>query len=101
MGKIETFCKHCVAAGLVWLRRTAGSEGVSEPQSPGEPIVDLRSYLVTQDKKALVDQILERAEGDELFEGKLALQAAKAAAMPVDLEPYSMTSLEPVAGNPI
>ena len=88
MGQAETFCKHCVATGLVWLRQTAGTEGLPEIQPPGTATIDLRSYLAAQNKEALVDLILERAEGDELFEGKLFLLAAKAAALPADLEPY-------------
>jgi uncharacterized Zn finger protein len=88
IGQAETFCKHCVATGLVWLRQTAGTAGVSEVQPSEKATVDLRSYLATQQKEVLVDLILERAEGDELFEGKLALLAAKAASLLADLEPY-------------
>ena len=88
MGQAETFCKHCVATGLVWLRQTAGTEGVPEVQPPEKATVELRTYLAAQNREVLVDLILERAEGDELFEGKLALLAAKAAALPADLEPF-------------
>ena len=88
MGQAETFCKHCVAAGLVWLRQTAGTEGAPEVQPSEEAPVDLRSYLAAQKKELLVDLIMEHAKGDELFGGKLTLLAAKAAALPVDLGPY-------------
>ncbi len=88
MGRAETFCKHSVATGLVWLRQIAGTEGAPKVQPSDKATVDFRSYLAAQKKEVLVDLILEHAREDDLFEGKLALSAAKAAALPVDLEPY-------------
>jgi hypothetical protein len=58
-------------------RQRAFSHRGSQPPEKGT--VDLRSHL---------DLILECAEGDDLFEGKLAPLAAKAAARAADLEPY-------------
>jgi uncharacterized Zn finger protein len=88
VGETEGFCKHCVAAGLVWLRETRAREGATEWQEPDQPDVDLRGFLLTRSKETLVELLMERAAEDELFGGRLALQAAKAAAVPADLEPY-------------
>lgn len=88
VGETEEFCKHCVAAGLVWLAGTAVSEGAIGGQDPDQPHVDLRYYLLSRSKETLVELLMERAAEDELFGGRLALRAAKAAAVPADLEPY-------------
>ncbi len=87
MGEAEAFCKHCVATGLVWLG-ARGTEGVTGPSEHDQQDVDLRAYLLTQSKETLVALLLERAAVDELFSGRLALEAGKAAALPADLEPY-------------
>jgi uncharacterized Zn finger protein len=88
VGETEEFCKHCVAAGLVWLRGARATEGATEWSEPDQPAVDLRGFLLTRSKEMLVELLMERAAQDELFGGRLALQAAKAAAVPADLEPY-------------
>jgi tetratricopeptide (TPR) repeat protein len=86
VGQTETFCKHCVAAGLVWLRGIWSGDAATDAVSP--PAIDLRAHLLTLDKDALVDLLFEQAENDELFQARLALHAAKASAQPADLEPY-------------
>jgi uncharacterized Zn finger protein len=88
VGETEEFCKHCVAAGLVWLGAARATQGATEWSEPARPDVDLRGYLLTRAKETLVEILIERAAEDELFGGRLALQAAKAAAVPADLEPY-------------
>jgi uncharacterized Zn finger protein len=88
VGETEEFCKHCVAAGLVWLGAARASEGATRETGPDQADVDLRGYLLTRSKETLVELLMERAAEDELFGGRLALQAAKAAAVPADLEPY-------------
>ena len=88
VGETEEFCKHCVAAGLVWLRGARATEGATEWSKPDQPDVDLPGFLLTHPKETLVELLMERAAEDELFGGRLALQAAKAAAVPADLEPY-------------
>jgi uncharacterized Zn finger protein len=88
VGETEAFCKHCVAAGLVWLGAARAGEGVTGEAGPDQPDVDLRAYLLTQSKETLVELLMERAAEDELFGGRLALQAAKAMAVPADLESY-------------
>jgi len=88
MGDDEVFCKHCVAIGLVWLGAVATKEGAPRPGTAGHSEVDVRAYLLSRDKEALVELLMERAATDELFDAKLALEAAKASSLHADLEPY-------------
>ena len=88
MGDDEVFCKHCVATGLVWLGAVATKEGAPRPGTAGHSEVDVRAYLLSRDKETLVELLMERAATDELFDAKLALEAAKASSLPADLEPY-------------
>jgi uncharacterized Zn finger protein len=68
------FCKHCVAVGLSWLARSASGEDDWVGQTTNN---DIRSYLMAQDKKSLVDLLLECAEENHLFEQRLHMMAAK------------------------
>ena len=86
VGETETCCKHCVAAGLVWLGTMDRRDGDSDDRVA--QAVDVRSHLLSLDKSALVDLLLEAAENDELLSAKLALHAAKSSAQPADLEQY-------------
>jgi len=79
------FCKHCVASGLVWLNAVKTTQDWPEED---QSAVDLRAYLSTQTKEALVELLMERVAANELFAGKVTLEAAKAAAVPADLEAY-------------
>jgi uncharacterized Zn finger protein len=87
MGQEETFCKHCVAACLVWLGGQLVNPGATGPSAP-QRTFDLRAFLLGCDKDLLVDLLTERAEADELFDAKLCMLAAKAVSAPVDLKPY-------------
>src|ERR1019366_915497 len=88
VGETEEFCKHCVAVGVIWLGAARSSQGATGWSGPDHPVVDLRGYLLTQAKETLVALLMERVAEDDLLGGRLALQAAKAAAVPADLEPY-------------
>ena len=74
VGMDGEFCKHCVVVGLSWLAQRASSDGGLVGQPVG---IDIRSHLMAQDKKALVNLLLERAEEDDLFEQRLHMMAAK------------------------
>jgi hypothetical protein len=52
------------------------------------PAVDLRAHLLAQSKATLVELLMERVAADDLFAGKVTLQAAKAAAVPTDLAAF-------------
>jgi len=87
MGQADAFCKHCVAAGLVWLGR-----GRTDPPTTGKiasrDSVDLRTFLLGCDKDALVDLLVERTDSDELFEAKLRMLATTVDSATSDLDPY-------------
>lgn len=83
MGETGGFCKHCVAVGLA----LAGEE--AEPSSARPPATaDLRAYLCTRDKDALIDLLLDRAAEDEFLRGRLDLEAAKSSGIEVNLDAY-------------
>src|ERR1700733_331244 len=48
VGETEEFCKHCVAAGLVWLGAARASEASTRWSEHDQPDVDLRAYLLTR-----------------------------------------------------
>lgn len=76
MGIDGAFCKHMVAVTLV------ATEDTGVESASGEEPVDLRGYLSSLDQRALVDLVLDRARADDLFDAKLRLDAARAAAGP-------------------
>jgi uncharacterized Zn finger protein len=85
LGDSGEFCKHCVASALVWLRAGRPTEVLPESDLPA---VDLRAHLLAQSKATLVELLMERVAADDLFAGKVTLQAAKAAAVPTDLAAF-------------
>lgn len=83
MGDAGNFCKHCVAVGLVL------ADEQTELYSDRAPTTaDLRAYLRTRDKDALVDLLLDRAAEDEFLRGRLGLEAAKSSGVEVNLDAY-------------
>lgn len=88
VGQDGDFCKHCVAVGLTWL---AGNDnkGKSTPSSgPKVTFKDIRSFLLTQDKEALTEMILDQAAEDERLRNKLLLQAAGSKKEGINLTAY-------------
>lgn len=63
-----TFCKHCVAVGLVLLER--GDE-------PGEAVPDLRGYLRSLDVDTLAELLYRHAERDPMLYRELVLRCAR------------------------
>src|ERR1700691_3147698 len=55
MGESGEFCKHCVAAGLVWLGATGPTERATGRSEPDQPVADLQAYLLSHSKEALVE----------------------------------------------
>ena len=65
------FCKHCVALALAWLDQG----GEIEPARPVSSSVDLRGFLLGQDRTWLADQLVRAAETDPLLHARLAVAA--------------------------
>jgi uncharacterized Zn finger protein len=92
------FCKHCVAAGLAWLAEESPSaEPADATAQPGparkkaKPTVtmdDVRSYLATQDKDALVDIIVEKAMEDDRLRERLLMKVAASSDKGLDLATF-------------
>jgi uncharacterized Zn finger protein len=78
VGMEGTFCKHCVALGLVVLSATELAD--PEPAEPGSRAggqIDLRGYLESLDHATLVELLHEHALDDETLSRKLSLRAAR------------------------
>lgn len=78
VGQDDVFCKHCVAVGLAWFDRLTENDGGNN-RLAGRDLTDeeIRSHLMSQDKRSLVDFILSQAESDSEFRERLVLAAAK------------------------
>ena len=77
VGQRDEFCKHCVAVGLEWIDRRKKNGGVARPVEGKVTDGDIRSYLMGQDKTALVELVLEHGELDWEFRDRLALLTAE------------------------
>lgn len=83
IGLRDDFCKHCVVVALEWLAQNAsGGESVSDDRgrqkaaSTGATTKGIRSWLMSQDRGALADMLLDAATEDPQLENRLALRAA-------------------------
>lgn len=89
MGRDGAFCKHCVAAGLAWLH--GSSEQPARQKGNRKPTVtmdDVRRYLATQDKPALIDLLIQHATQNHRLRQRLLLQAATRRAKGINLDTY-------------
>jgi len=87
LGAEGTFCKHGVAVGLACLEQAdAGSQG--RAAKPAVTMEDVRAHLLSQDKKALVGLVLERAREDDRLREWLLLGAAKQRSKGLDLAAF-------------
>ena len=73
VGSGGEFCKHCVAAGLAWLDRSAQS---SKPVT----LADAGKLLLKEDKDTLARMLLDWAQDDDLLRERLIFYAARYAA---------------------
>ena len=79
LGADQIFCKHCVAVGLTWLKRSQGthtqtSDLKSLPKSV--TMVDVESFLEGQEKAVLIEWMLDRARNDSDWQQQLLLKVA-------------------------
>lgn len=89
VGADGEFCKHCVAAGLAWVEGST-SKG-RQPKSQASPAVTMgavRAYLSAQDKKALVDMLVDHAMADDPLRRHLLMKAAKKGSKGLNLTTY-------------
>jgi len=77
MGDEGEFCKHCVATALAWINR---QDGNGKNNFNSVTLNDVKDYLQTLDKRAMVDILLEQAQEDESLWKKLCFEAARKAA---------------------
>jgi uncharacterized Zn finger protein len=66
VGADDTFCKHAVAVGLEWLAEDGKSK--SRGKRPGRSALtmdDVRAYLGSQEKAALIKLLLDHAMDDD------------------------------------
>lgn len=82
-------CKHIVAVGLVWIERR-GTGGGKQPgkAKPGVTLGDVRAYLGTQSREALVEMLMEQVRGDADLRQKLILRVARSSEGGPDIEAY-------------
>ena len=67
VGADAAFCKHCVALGLAWLEEGKKAHG-KKPLKKAVTMEDVRGYLAGQDKKVLVELLMEQAVEDDRSE---------------------------------
>src|SRR5258707_5731381 len=86
VGQDRAFCKHCVAVGLAWLeRRNRKGELSDQPAKREMTHDDIRTYLMEQDKDALVRLLMHQAEWNSEFRDRLVLEMAHKGAKTPDL----------------
>lgn len=86
------FCKHGVAVGLAWLSRESAelkrATVARDPNAPTQPtpalavatagtLSDLRKYLDTLEKRALVDMLMEEVSGNTKLRDQLLRRVPK------------------------
>lgn len=87
MGRDGAFCKHCVAAGLAWLHESSEQPAVQTwGRKPTVTMGDVRRYLATQEKSALIDLLVQHAKENDRLRQRLLLQAATRHAKAIDLD---------------
>jgi uncharacterized Zn finger protein len=89
IGEEGEFCKHCVAVGLAWLEQQVSGGRVSQPSTkPGVTMDDVRAYLSRQEKRALVDLVMDQVMEDDRLRRRLLMKAAKRGGKDLDLAAY-------------
>ncbi|HTN72254.1 MAG TPA: SWIM zinc finger family protein [Methylomirabilota bacterium] len=88
VGADGEFCKHCVAVGLTWLENRELKTPEKSKSVPGVTIDDVRAHLLGQDKRALVDMLVEHAMEDDRLRQRLSMKAAKKSSKALDLTTF-------------
>lgn len=89
LGEDEEFCKHCVATGLEWINQQNDQNNEDGKSTKGKVnFEDVKDYLLTQDKQALVETILDQARSDDRLRLLLLSRTARASIKGVDLDTF-------------
>lgn len=89
VGDDGAFCKHCVAVGLAWIELHAGGKRASrKARKPSVTMDDVRAHLTRQDKRALVELLMEHAMADDRLRERLLMKAAKGGPKGLDLATF-------------
>ena len=78
VGSDGTFCKHCVAAALAWLKRAAApARSSGRGEAKAVTLADAEKILKAEDKDTLVRMVLGWAKDDDRLHERLILHAAR------------------------
>ncbi len=100
VGQDGAFCKHGVAVGLAWLdagsskvlsSKASSSKASARTKTPAPPRVtldDVRAQLLTRDKRALVELLMQQAVEDDDLRRRLLMEAASGDPKRLDLATY-------------
>ena len=78
VGSDGTFCKHCVAAALAWLKRAAApARSSGRGKAKAVTLADAEKILKAEDKDTLVRMVLGWAKDDDRLHERLILHAAR------------------------
>ena len=72
-----SFCKHCVAAALAWLKRAAPARSSGRGKAKAVTLADAEKILKAEDKDTLVQMVLGWAKDDDRLHERLILHAAR------------------------
>lgn len=76
VGEDGEFCKHAVATGLAWLAQSGDDESRPSDRGGGD-LAGVRTWLAGQDKRALVDLLVDEAENEPELRARLQSAALR------------------------
>lgn len=80
VGDEGSFCKHCVATGVVWLAlQTETGTSKHKAKQKKFTLADVEKVLLAEDKETLVRVLLEWAKADKRLRERVIVYAAKRA----------------------
>ena len=88
MGADGVFCKHCVAVGLTWLEAKQAKPSHKRQAPRSMTMSDVRACLLAEDKKVLVDMLMDHAVEDDRLRRHLLMKTAKESSKGLDLTAY-------------
>lgn len=78
VGAEGIFCKHCVAAGLAWLKQSGQLRTPKTGRTTQDvTLANARSALLEEDKETIVETVFEWAKTDKRLRERLLLNASR------------------------